>query len=106
MAQKGYEDLNDKLHWNAYHHFRQEVKSEIRLAEKEHVRSEILKSNGNTNSIWRNLNRYIPRKNTPIATVENALLLANKFNEFHANVRDVLRMANEILVLFQDIVVE
>ena len=41
------------------------------LAEKEHVRSEILKSNGNTNSIWKILNRYIPRKNTPLAAVEN-----------------------------------
>ena len=64
---------NDKLHWNAYRHFRQEVKREIRLAEKEHVRSEILKSNGNTNSIWKILNRYIPRKNTPLATVENSM---------------------------------
>ena len=77
---------NDKLHWNAYRHFRQEVKREIRLAEKEHVRSEILKSSGKTNSIWKILNRYIPRKNTPLATVENPLLLANKFNEFYANV--------------------
>ena len=34
---------NDKLHRNAYRHFRQEVEREIRLAEKEHVRSEILK---------------------------------------------------------------
>ena len=56
-----------KLHWNAYRHFRQEVKREIRLAEKEHVRSEIRKSNGNTNSIWKILNRYISRKNTPLA---------------------------------------
>ena len=61
---------NDKLHWNAYRHFRQEVKREIRLAEKEHVRSEILKSNGNTNSIWKILNRYISRKNIPLAPVE------------------------------------
>ena len=71
MAQKGYESkTNDKLHWNAYRHFRQEVKREIRLAEKEHVPSEILKSNGNTNSIWKILNRYVSRKNTPLATVE------------------------------------
>ena len=77
---------NDKLHWDAYRHFGQEVKSEIRLAEKEHVRSDILKSNGNTNSIWNFLIRYIPRKNTLSATVENPLLLANKFNEFHVNV--------------------
>ena len=47
---------NDKLPRNAYRHFRQEVKREIKLAEKEHVRSEILISNGNTNSIWKILN--------------------------------------------------
>ena len=49
------------------------------LAEKEHVRSEIL------NRIVKPI-RYIPRKNTPLSTVENPLLLANKFNEFYANV--------------------
>ena len=47
---------NDKLPRNASRHFRQEVKREIKLAEKEHVRSEILKPNGNTNSIWKILN--------------------------------------------------
>ena len=70
---------NDKLHGHAHRHF-------VRVAEKEHVRSEILKSNGNTNSIWKILNHYIPRKNALSATVKNPLLLANKFNEFHANV--------------------
>ena len=64
---------NDKLHWNAYRHFRQEVKREIRLAEKEHVRSE------NSQSIH-------SKENAPLATVENTILLANKFNEFFANV--------------------
>ena len=77
---------NDKLHGGAYRHFRQEVQREIRVAEKEHVRSEIIKSNDNTNSIWKILNHYIPRKNALSATVKNPLLLANKFNEFHANV--------------------
>ena len=42
---------NKKIHWNAYRFFRQEVKREIKLAEKEHVRSKIIKSNGNSNSI-------------------------------------------------------
>ena len=80
---------NDKLHWNAYRLFRQEVKREIKLAEKEHVRSEILKSNGNSNSNWKILNRCLPKKNAPLAAVENPLLLANKFNEFYPNVRKV-----------------
>ena len=48
---------DDKLHWNAYRFFRQEVKREIKFAEKEHVRSEILKSNGNSNLIWKCMNK-------------------------------------------------
>ena len=72
-----------------YRFFRQEVKREIKLAEKERVRSEILKSNGNSNSIWKILNRCLPKKNAPLAAVENPLLLANKFNEFYANVGKV-----------------
>ena len=55
---------NDRLHWNAYRFFRQEVKREIRLAEKAHVRSEILNSNGNTNAIWKVINRCLPKKAT------------------------------------------
>ena len=58
-----------------------------RLAEKEHARSEILKSNGKTNSIRKILNRYIPGKNTPLANVENPLLLENKLNEFYHRYR-------------------
>ena len=87
---------NDKLHWNAYRFFRQEVKREIRLAEKEHVRSEILNSNGNSNSIWKIVNRCIPRKNARLAPVENPLFLANQFNEFYADVGKVtaLKEAN------------
>ena len=73
----------------AHRFFRQEVKREIELAEKENVRSEILKSNGNSNSIWKILNRCLPKKNAPLVAVENPLLRANKFNEFYANVRKV-----------------
>ena len=76
---------NDKLHWNAYRFSRQEVKREIRLAEKERVRSEILKSN----SIWKILNCCLPKKNAPLAAVKDPLRLANKFNEFHGNVGKV-----------------
>ena len=42
---------NDHLHWNAYRCFRQEVKRELRFAEMAHVRTELLKSKGNTNAI-------------------------------------------------------
>ena len=44
---------NDKLDWNGYRFFRQEVKRELRLAEKSHVRDEITKNKGNTNATWK-----------------------------------------------------
>ena len=80
---------NDKLHWNAYPFFRQKVKHEIRLTEKEHVRSEISRWNGNSNSIWKILHRFLPDKNTPLAAVKDLLRLAIKFNSFYANVGKV-----------------
>ena len=79
----------DKLHWNAYRFFRQEVKREIRIAEMEHVRTEIRNSNGNTNSIWKIINRIVPKKNEPLAAREDAFTLANKFNDFYTNVGKV-----------------
>ena len=53
---------NDPLHWNGYRFFRQEVKREIRVAEKVQVRTQILDSNGNSNSIWKIINGCLPRK--------------------------------------------
>lgn len=72
---------NDKLHWNAYCFFRQEVK-------REHIGSEIIKSNDNSYSIWKILNCCLPKKNTTLAAVKNPLL-PNKFNKFYANVGKV-----------------
>ena len=77
---------NDKLHWNAFRFFRQEVKREIRIAEKEYVRSELLKSNGNTNSIWKIINHCLPNREPPLTTVEDPVVQANRFNGFYISV--------------------
>ena len=76
----------DRLLWNAYKFFRQEVKREIRLAEKVHVRSELQNSNGNSNSIWKTINRCLPKKKTPQKSTEDPATLANKFNKFYTSV--------------------
>ena len=73
---------NDKLHWNAFRFFRQEVKWEIRITEKEYVLSELLKYNGNTNSIWKVINHCHPRE-PPLTTVEDPVVQANRFNHFY-----------------------
>ena len=76
----------DRLLCNAYNFFRQEVKREIRLAEKVHVRSELQSSNGNSNSIWKTINRCLPKKKTSQKSTEDPATLANKFNEFYTSV--------------------
>ena len=81
---------NDRLHWNAYRCFRQEVKRELRFAEMAHVRTELLKSKGNTNAIWKIINNCLQRKrpNRPFIT-ENPTALANKFNKYFTSVETV-----------------
>ena len=73
---------NDPLHWNGYRFFRQEVKREIRVAEKVHVRTQILDSNGNSNSIWKIINRCLPRKQVSFMASEDLTGLANELNDF------------------------
>ena len=74
---------NDKLLWNAFRYFRQEVKREIRISEMEYVPSELLKCNGNTNSIWKVINHCIPNRDPPLTTVEDPVVQANRFNDFY-----------------------
>ena len=78
---------NDKLCWNGYRFFRQEVKRELNLAEKTHVRNEIANSRGNTNAIWKILNRCMSRgiAKHP-STLEDHKTLANKFNKYFTSV--------------------
>lgn len=82
------EETQDRLHWNAYRFFRQEVKGEIRLAAKMHVRTELHNSKGNSNAIWKVICRCPPSKGVPLKT-ENPLNLSNKFNAFYSSVGKV-----------------
>ena len=81
---------NDPLHWNGYRFFRQEVKREFRVAEKVHVRTQILDSNGNSNSIWKIINRCLPRKQQDsFMASEDLTGLANELNDFFTSVASI-----------------
>ena len=54
MEEREYQD-NGELHRKPYNFFKQEVKRKIRIGEKEHVRSELMDTNGNGASIGRSL---------------------------------------------------
>ena len=87
----------DKLDWNAYRFFRQEVKREIRIAEKEYVRSELSNSKGNTNSIWKVINRCIRKKNAQIPASEDPMAQANMYNDFYTSVGKTIAEKAQIL---------
>ena len=53
------------------------------MAEKVHVRTQILDSNGNSNSIWKIINRCLPRKQQDsFMASEDLTGLANELNDF------------------------
>lgn len=63
------------------------LKREIRIEEKQYVRSELNNSNGNTNSIWKTINRCLPKETFPaLASAEDPVLQANRFNEYYTSV--------------------
>jgi hypothetical protein len=59
---------NDVLAWSAYRNFRNEVKREIRLAEKEFVANQIQNSPNNVNNIWKAIRTCIPKKSSSTRT--------------------------------------
>ncbi|XP_022781959.1 uncharacterized protein LOC111322975 [Stylophora pistillata] len=81
---------NDKLCWNGYRFFRQEVKRELRLAEKIYVRNEIANSKGNTNATWKILNLCMSRGIAKLpGTFEDHETLVNKFNKYFTSVGEL-----------------
>ena len=81
---------NDKLCWNGYRFFRQEMKRELRLAEKIHVRNEIANGRGNTNATWKILNRCMSRGTVKRpSTLEDHETLANTFNMYFTSVGEL-----------------
>ena len=71
----------DKRDWNGNRFFRQEVKKEIRVAEKEYVRNEINSNYGNSRSLWKTINDCLPRKSRLLAQHISSQL-ADNFNEY------------------------
>ena len=76
----------------------QEVKRELRLAEKIQVRKEIANSRGNTNATWKILNRCMSRGTAKRpGTLEDHETLANKFNTYFTSVGELTAYkANQI----------
>ena len=52
----------------------------------EHVRSELQNSDGNSNFIWKVLNRCLPHRDSPLSTTEDPFSQASKFNENYHSV--------------------
>jgi hypothetical protein len=76
---------NDALAWSAYRNFRNEVKREIKLAEKEFVANQIQKSPNNVNNIWKAIRTCIPKKSSSTHSfTKDEKIIASEFNQFFA----------------------
>ena len=63
------------------------MKREIRLAERTYVRSQIINSKGNTNSIWKVINGCLPKKSPCLPQFNDSHKnVANSFNKYFASV--------------------
>ena len=72
---------NDPLSWTAYRYFRQEVKREIRIAEREFVAEQIQRNPNNTNNIWKAIRQRVPNKSTSQRTFSKSdKTVADDFN--------------------------
>ena len=78
---------NDPLSWTAYRYFRQEVKREIRIAEKDFVAEQIQRNPNNTNNIWKAIRHCIPNKSTSQRIFsKDDKIVEDEFNQFFLSV--------------------
>ncbi|XP_073228523.1 uncharacterized protein [Porites lutea] len=78
---------NDPLSWTAYRYFRQEVKREIRIAERDFVAEQIQRNPNNTNNIWKAIRQCVPNKSTSQRTFSKSVKsVADEFNQFFVSV--------------------
>ena len=72
-------DIDD---WRAFKNAQRSVKSTLKAAEKQHVRTEVNLHKDNSRSLWKVINRCIPSKDKLILTYhKNTLEVANDFNQ-------------------------
>ena len=63
------------------------MKREIRLAERIYVKSQIINSKSNTNSIWKVINRCLPKKSLRLPQFNDSHEnMANSFNKYFSSV--------------------
>ena len=92
---------NDPMAWTAYRNLRQEVKREIKIAEREFFTEQIQRNPGNTNNIWKAIRQIIPRKsNSQRIFSKDNKTVADEFNRFfvsvgQSSVEKIQSLANE-----------
>ena len=90
-------DIDD---WRAFKNAQRSVKSTLKAAEKQHVRTEVNLHKDNSRSLWKVINRCIPSKDKIILTYhKNTLELANDFNQFFQSVGKRAAETAEMLAL-------
>ena len=78
---------NDPLAWAGYRNYKQEVKREIRLAERQFVTEQIANNANNPGSMWKTIRSCLPKKSAcPKTYTQDDETVANMFNDFFTSV--------------------
>ena len=78
---------NDWMAWTAYRNCRQEIKREIRIAEREFVAEQIQGIPNNPNNIWKAIRHCIPNKSSTRQTYsKDGKSVADEFNRYFVSI--------------------
>ena len=102
MWRKQAKKTKDPLAWTTYKTYRQEVKRELRIAEREYIAEQINKNPNNPRCIWKTIRSCIPKKSRSQRTFsKDDKSVANEFNAFfssvgQATVDKIISIADEL----------
>ena len=78
---------NDLAVWSGYKNFRNELKRELRLAQKTFVEDQIKQNTNDTNTMWKTIRSCIPKKSATVKSFsKDDKTMANQFNQFFTSV--------------------
>ena len=78
---------NDQMAWTAYRNCRQEIKREIRIAEREFVAEQIQGIPNNPNNIWKAIRHCIPNKSSTRQTYsKDGKSVTDEFNGYFVSI--------------------
>ena len=88
--QKLARQTNDPAAWSGYKNFKQEVKRELWIAQRNFVEDSISQNANDTNAMWKTIRSCIPKKSASTRVYsDDDKTVANRFNQFFTSIGEI-----------------